>query len=100
VRPAEIRKALQDNGVAMAFTSIRHALGQLEQRNAAEQSATAKPGVTAAVDPERAGSSGDRAARQRVGAFVFRMAGMAPHQCHSISCGAAAAPAAAIDPRS
>jgi len=35
--PAEIRKALQDNGVAMAFTSIRHALGQLEQRNAAEQ---------------------------------------------------------------
>jgi len=37
VRPAEIRKALQDNGVSMAFTSIRHALGQLEQRNAAEQ---------------------------------------------------------------
>ena len=37
IPPAEIRKALQDNGVAMAFTSIRHALGQLEQRNAAEQ---------------------------------------------------------------
>jgi hypothetical protein len=37
VRPAEIRKALQDNGVAMAFTSIRHALGQLESRNTAEQ---------------------------------------------------------------
>ena len=37
VRPAEIRKALQDNGVSLAFTSIRHALGQLEQRNAAEQ---------------------------------------------------------------
>src|SRR5204862_3266939 len=37
VRPAEIRKALQDNGVAMAFTSIRHALGQLEKGNAAEQ---------------------------------------------------------------
>jgi len=37
VRPAEIRKALQDNGVAMAFTSIRHALGQLQQRSAAEQ---------------------------------------------------------------
>jgi hypothetical protein len=37
VRPAEIRKALQDNGVEMAFTSIRHALGQLEQRSAAEQ---------------------------------------------------------------
>ena len=37
VRPAEIRKALQQNGVAMAFTSIRHALGQLESRNTAEQ---------------------------------------------------------------
>jgi hypothetical protein len=37
VRPAEIRKALQDKGVAMAFTSIRHALGQLESRNSAEQ---------------------------------------------------------------
>ncbi|HTW54255.1 MAG TPA: hypothetical protein VME45_20375 [Stellaceae bacterium] len=33
-RPAEIRKALQsDKGVAMAFTSIRHALGQLAARN-------------------------------------------------------------------
>jgi hypothetical protein len=33
-RPAEIRKALQsDKGVAMAFTSIRHALGQLATRN-------------------------------------------------------------------
>jgi len=37
VRPAEIRKALQDKGVAMAFTTIRHALGQLEARHAAEQ---------------------------------------------------------------
>jgi hypothetical protein len=37
IRPADIRKALQDRGVAMAFTSIRHALGQLQQRNAAEQ---------------------------------------------------------------
>ena len=37
VRPAEIRKALQDKGVTMAFASIRHALGQLEARNAAEQ---------------------------------------------------------------
>jgi hypothetical protein len=38
VRPAEIRTALQrDKGVAMAFTSIRHALGQLEARQAAEQ---------------------------------------------------------------
>ena len=37
LRPAEIRRALQDKGVQMAFTSIRHALGQLEARNAAEQ---------------------------------------------------------------
>ena len=37
LRPAEIRKALQDKGVSMAFTSIRHSLGQLEARNAAEQ---------------------------------------------------------------
>jgi hypothetical protein len=28
---------LQQRGVEMAFTSIRHALGQLQQRNAAEQ---------------------------------------------------------------
>ena len=33
-RPSEIRKALQsDKGVEMAFTSIRHALGQLASRN-------------------------------------------------------------------
>ena len=33
-RPAEIRSALQrDKGVQMAFTSIRHALGQLATRN-------------------------------------------------------------------
>ena len=37
VRPAEIRKALQDNGVAISFASIGHALRQLEARNAAEQ---------------------------------------------------------------
>ena len=37
LRPAEIRKALQDKGITMAFTSIRHSLGQLEARNAAEQ---------------------------------------------------------------
>jgi hypothetical protein len=38
VRPTEIRNALRrDKGVAMAFTSIRHALGQLEARRAAEQ---------------------------------------------------------------
>ena len=37
VRPAEIRKALEDKGVAISFASIRHALDQLEARNAAEQ---------------------------------------------------------------
>jgi hypothetical protein len=35
--PAAIRKALQEKGVALAFTSIRHALGQLEVRKAARQ---------------------------------------------------------------
>jgi hypothetical protein len=38
VRPAEIRAALQrDKGVSLAYTSIRHALGQLEGRKAVEQ---------------------------------------------------------------
>src|SRR5262249_34076142 len=37
-RPTEIRQALQrDKGVAVAFTSIRHALGQLEARRTVEQ---------------------------------------------------------------
>jgi hypothetical protein len=36
IRPAEIRKALQDNGVTISFASIHHALRQLETRNAAE----------------------------------------------------------------
>jgi hypothetical protein len=38
LRPAEIRSAIQrEKGVAIAFTSIRHALGQLESRRIAEQ---------------------------------------------------------------
>jgi hypothetical protein len=38
VRPAEIRAALQrDKGTSLAYTSIRHALGQLEGRKAVEQ---------------------------------------------------------------
>ena len=42
-RPADIRKALQsDKGVAMAFTSIRHALGQLASRNEVVSSADGK----------------------------------------------------------
>src|SRR5439155_23483925 len=41
--PAEIRRTLQrDKGVAMAFTSIRHALAQLEERHTAEQVADSK----------------------------------------------------------
>jgi hypothetical protein len=43
LRPAEIRSTIQrDKGVAIAFTSIRHALGQLEQRQLAEQIADSK----------------------------------------------------------
>ncbi|MFI4947423.1 MAG: hypothetical protein ACHQC9_01295 [Alphaproteobacteria bacterium] len=43
LRPAEIRRAVQhDKGVAMAFTSIRHALVQLEERRTAEQVADTK----------------------------------------------------------
>lgn len=43
LRPAEIRTTIQrDKGVAIAFTSIRHALGQLEARRAAEQVADSK----------------------------------------------------------
>jgi hypothetical protein len=42
-RPAEIRSALQrDKGVEMAFTSIRHALGQLATRNEVEALADGK----------------------------------------------------------
>ena len=37
VRPAEIRKALESNGVTISFASISHALGQLEARNEAER---------------------------------------------------------------
>jgi hypothetical protein len=42
-RPAEIRSALQrDKGVQMAFTSIRHALGQLATRHEVEAIADGK----------------------------------------------------------
>jgi hypothetical protein len=38
VRPAEIRAAImREKGTSLAYTSIRHALGQLEARQAAEQ---------------------------------------------------------------
>ena len=42
-RPAEIRSALErDKGVQMAFTSIRHALGQLASRKEVQPSADGK----------------------------------------------------------
>jgi hypothetical protein len=42
-RPTEIRNLLRrDQGVALAFTSIRHALGQLQGRHAAERVAQSK----------------------------------------------------------
>jgi hypothetical protein len=42
-RPAEIRSALQrDKGVQMAFTSIRHALGQLATRKEVEATGDGK----------------------------------------------------------
>jgi hypothetical protein len=37
LRIAEIRKSLQEKGTEISFTSLRHALSQLETRNAAEQ---------------------------------------------------------------
>jgi hypothetical protein len=37
LRAAEIRKSLQEKGIKMSFTSVRHALSQLETRDAAEQ---------------------------------------------------------------
>jgi hypothetical protein len=43
LRPSEIRSTIRrDKGVAMAFTSIRHALNQLEERHTAEQVADSK----------------------------------------------------------
>ncbi|HEV8679916.1 MAG TPA: hypothetical protein VGQ90_11110 [Stellaceae bacterium] len=43
LRPAEIRSAIRrDKGVALAFTSIRHALNQREERRTAEQVADSK----------------------------------------------------------
>jgi hypothetical protein len=37
LRIAEIRKALQEKGTEISFTSLRHALSQLQARNAAEE---------------------------------------------------------------
>jgi hypothetical protein len=42
-RPSEIRRLLlRDHGIVLAFTSIRHALGQLAARRAAEQVAESR----------------------------------------------------------
>ena len=58
------RKLQRDKGVAMAFTSIRHALGQLEGRGRPSRSPTARPGVTGDQAlpnlPEPSGQSGIR----------------------------------------
>jgi hypothetical protein len=37
LRAAEIRKSLLEKGLELSFTSVQHALDQLEARNAAEQ---------------------------------------------------------------
>src|SRR5262249_39947042 len=42
LRAAEIRKGLLEKGIELSFTSVRHALGQLEARNAAEQIADSR----------------------------------------------------------
>ena len=42
LRIAEIRKALQEKGTEISFTSLRHALSQLEARNAAEQTGNSR----------------------------------------------------------
>jgi hypothetical protein len=58
-RPTEIRNVLrQERGVALAFTSIRHALGQLEARRAAEQVAHSKSWRYLGDDSRAAGNIG------------------------------------------
>ena len=56
-RPTEIRKTIQrEQGLAIPFTSIRHALGQLEARRTIEQVANSKTWrivTTAAAATER-----------------------------------------------
>ena len=42
LRMAEIRKALHQKGIEISFTSVRHALSQLETRSAAEQVGNSK----------------------------------------------------------
>jgi hypothetical protein len=42
LRMAEIRKALYQKGIEISFTSVRHALSQLETRRAAEQVGNSK----------------------------------------------------------
>ena len=55
LRQAEIRKALHEKGVEVSFTSLRHAPGQLEARQAASRWETAGLGVTAAAQREPSG---------------------------------------------
>jgi hypothetical protein len=52
-RPADIRKTLQsDKGVAMASTSIRHALRQLASRHEVEASLDGKTWRYVGTSPE------------------------------------------------
>ena len=63
LRPAEIRSTIQrEKGVAIAFTSIRHALGQLESRRVAEQVADSN---TWRYCGDGGGSLGEVVRRQR-----------------------------------
>ena len=58
VRPTEIRNVLRrERGVALAFTSIRHALGQLEARRVAEQVSHSKTWRYLGADNGRAGGN-------------------------------------------
>ena len=58
LRPAEIRSAIQrERGLALAFTSIRHALGQLESRRVAEQVADSNTWRYRENDSDKLGES-------------------------------------------
>lgn len=63
LRPAEIRGAIQnEKGVAIAFTSIRHALGQLETRQIVEQVANTNSWRYRGGGSDSFGESGEPAA--------------------------------------
>jgi hypothetical protein len=60
LRPAEIRGTIQrEKGIAIAFTSIRHALGQLEARGGAEQVTNSNTWRCRGADSEPLGGSSE-----------------------------------------